>query len=179
MTIHGDDFIVCASRQDIDWLVKKLKEKVEIKHEVLGWNFDEVQQSRILNRVVTLRQDGFTYEPDPRHGELIVRDMFDQVGKVKKNLHQTRGSTGYRAIAARANYLAIDRADIGAATKMAAERMSNPQEDDWERLARIASIIRSRPGVIQVCKLNEADEQIHVYTDSHWATHTGDGKSTY
>ena len=35
----------------------------------------ECKEMRILNRVVTLKESGLTYEADPRHAELLVRNM--------------------------------------------------------------------------------------------------------
>ena len=119
-----------------------MKKKLGIKHCIPGWRRDEVMQARVLNRVITLWKDGYTYEPDPRHGEHIVQELFDREGDVRDNLRAVQGRTGYRALTVRANYLALDRAGIGFPTKMAAEKMSSPQSADWEHLIKIGNIIR-------------------------------------
>ena len=44
----------------------------------------------------------------------------------------------FRALAARANYLALDRPDIQFAVKEVARRMATPRVDDWILLKRLA-----------------------------------------
>ena len=45
--------------------------------------------------------------------------------------------TRYRALAARLNFLAVDRPDLLYAAKECARRMSSPRNRDWEALKRI------------------------------------------
>ena len=46
----------------------------------------------------------------------------------------------YRALVARANYLAQDRADIGFPVKELCRRMAKPRECDWEALKRLGRL---------------------------------------
>eukprot|EP00973_Karenia_brevis_P000215 28347-Karenia_brevis.AAC.1 len=80
----------------------------------------------ILNRVIAWNHEGISYQADPRHAEIII----EHLGLKEAKIVQTPGvkeaktvdgdeeklgaaeCTKYRAIAARANYLAQDRADI-------------------------------------------------------------------
>ena len=89
-----------------------------------------VKESKILNRVVRATNEGWEYESDQRHVEIIV----EQLGVANMKPLSTPGveettdskladkipaaqlsseqATQYRAIAARANYISQDRADI-------------------------------------------------------------------
>eukprot|EP00972_Heterocapsa_arctica_P073465 10849977-Heterocapsa_arctica.AAC.1 len=46
---------------------------------------------------------------------------------------QGEEATAYRAAAARANYLAMDRADIQFAAKEVCRRMATPRRCDWQK----------------------------------------------
>ena len=61
-----------------------------------------------------------------------------------KFLGASEAST-YRGFAARANYLAQDRADVQFAVKEIARRMTRPREEDWGLLKRLARYLRGSP----------------------------------
>ncbi len=77
-------------------------------------------------RVVTLCEGGIRYEADPRHAEIIIEALdlteakpvstpgSDDDSGVKGEERELEGTelTKYRAVAARCNYLSIDRPDI-------------------------------------------------------------------
>ena len=86
---------------------------------------------RILNKCITWTKDGIQYESDPRHAELLLRELGIPIDG--KRSITTPGSTTeedekdakldpqkayrYRSILAKANFLSQDRADISFATK--------------------------------------------------------------
>ena len=47
---------------------------VKLKGRVGTEDKDE-KHMRVLNRIITVTSDGLTYEPDPRHAELLARDL--------------------------------------------------------------------------------------------------------
>ena len=49
--------------------------------------------------------------------------------------------TAYRAMAARANYLALDRPDLQFAAKEVCRSMQNPTTTDWNKLKRMVRYI--------------------------------------
>ena len=108
---------------------------------------------RVLNRIVRIHPRlGITIEPDPKHAEILIRDLDGDSGRLvttpmtKDNIKESVESitedvyekarngkikgggnrtsdhdkledaqvTRYRALVARANYLAVDRGDIAA-----------------------------------------------------------------
>jgi hypothetical protein len=75
LTCHGDDFFVAASLKSIEWLIREMKKKYELKSQILGPEKVCHQEVRILNRVVRWTQQGIEYEPDQRHAEMVVKDL--------------------------------------------------------------------------------------------------------
>ena len=77
MTVHGDDFTSTGAEADLRWLDAQLKGKYEIKSKYLGPTPHEgqLQELRILNRVITWTDRGITYEADPRHAELLIQEL--------------------------------------------------------------------------------------------------------
>ena len=51
-SVHGDDVTVKASREDAEWLIRKFKERYEIKTQMIGEAADLDKQLQILNRTV-------------------------------------------------------------------------------------------------------------------------------
>ena len=78
-------------------------------------------------------------------------------------------ATQYRAITARLNFLAIDRADIQFAVKEAARKMANPVNDDWLLLKRIGRYLLGKPRVAHKFEFQDPPSGIEVYVDSNWA----------
>ena len=69
-SVHGDDVTVKASRVDAGWLIRKFKERYEIKSQMIGEAADLVKQLQILNRTVRWSSRGVWIEADPRHVEV-------------------------------------------------------------------------------------------------------------
>ena len=73
--VHGDDFTVTGSKQELTQLAGELGKRFEIKLKIMGPERDQVQEQIILNRIVRWTNEGLQYEADPRHAELVVRQM--------------------------------------------------------------------------------------------------------
>ena len=84
----------------------------------------------------------------------------------------------YRALAARANYLALDRPDIQYAVKEAARRMATPTGEDWTLLKRIARYLVGAPRAVTKYYWQELPDKIDTYVDSDWAACRSTGRST-
>jgi len=116
-----------------------------------GEDMIEGTECRLLNRVVRCTTDGWEVEPDQRHADLIVQELAlagangvtppgeneprPQDGDVDEELSPTE-MTKYRAIAARANYLAADRPDVMYAVKELCRGMAKPTRRYWNKLKR-------------------------------------------
>ena len=75
VTVHGDDFTSTGRPRDLQWLDMKMKEEFEMTTEVFGPGPARKQQVRILNRVLTWKEDGIDYEADQRHAEIIIEEL--------------------------------------------------------------------------------------------------------
>ena len=61
---------------DLAWYADELSKNFEIKLKgYLGEEEGCVKEVRVLNRIVRLDETGLSYESDPRHIEIIARDM--------------------------------------------------------------------------------------------------------
>ena len=70
-----------------------------MKTQVLGRRDDEMQEIRILNKVVRVEEDGIELEADPRHAELVVRELGLEGAKaspVPGSKESTAGNGGTR-----------------------------------------------------------------------------------
>ena len=94
-----------------------------------------------MNRVIRIGKDGWEYEPDQRHSELIVDAMgmlsakgVGTTGEDEKAWEEEENNqeldesqaTAFRRISARANYLAADRPDIMYSVKELCRHMAKP-----------------------------------------------------
>ena len=75
--VHGDDFITVGERKNLDWLDAELRKSFEIKTEILGPDAGKGEHAeiRILNRILRWDGAGITWEADPRHSELIIKQL--------------------------------------------------------------------------------------------------------
>ena len=64
MVVHGDDFVIAGSGDDLDWLSHKLNEKLELVQMArMGPGHD--REATVLNRCVSHSDSGLTWEADP------------------------------------------------------------------------------------------------------------------
>ena len=116
---------------------------------MIGSRESESQETaaRVLNRIIRRTENGWEYEPDQRHTDMIVGalDLEDAKGvstpgedekgweeEENRVLLDPIQSTTYRTVAARCNYLAQDRVDIMYATKEICRKMANPDSGSWK-----------------------------------------------
>ena len=45
----------------------------EPKTQVLGPDAGDLQQVKVLNRILTWNNDGISYEADPQHAEIVIK----------------------------------------------------------------------------------------------------------
>ena len=134
----------------MEWFRSKMAERFEIKTKKVGLGPEEVKETRVLNRVIRVTEQGWEYEADQRHGELVVKGMglegakgvvtpgeevkaWNEEEEEEEKLGAGEASE-YRGLAARANYLALDRADIQFSTKEVCRGMANPSVADQRRI---------------------------------------------
>ena len=86
-----------------------------------------------------------------------------------KELLTATDASAFRGLAARANYLAQDRADIQFACKEVCRGMSNPTRGDLKRLRRLARYLIRVPRIVWYFKLQDNCQELQAFSDSDWA----------
>ena len=79
--VHGDDFVAVGDPVHLADTEAALREKYKLKTETLSNETGDAKEVRILNKVVRITEEGVELEADPRHAELVVREL--GVGKSK------------------------------------------------------------------------------------------------
>ena len=75
LMVYGDDFVAVARQTDLEYLAKTLEQHYKCKWKVVGPERDDVHSCRILGRIVSYQPWGISYEADPVHAEMIIRDL--------------------------------------------------------------------------------------------------------
>ena len=113
---------------------KHLEEHYELKvRGIVGGGPTDCHEITILGRKLSWKGDVMKYEADPKHAEMIYKEMgLENTSKglekpcVREEAVEMVGNeeplcpveaTRFRATAARANFLALDRADVRCAVK--------------------------------------------------------------
>ena len=193
--VHGDYFVGVGRPEELAKLKAALEHKYELKVETLSGYGADMHEDRILNKVVRRTPEGIELEADPRHAEIVVRELgleaaaASKVPGVKLSREAVEQSTEeeplpreearkYRAIAARLNYLAPDRLDIAYSVKEVARNMASPRWSDFQKLKRIGRYLIARPRLISKFAWPPGVDLIAAYTDSDWAGCAATCKST-
>ena len=191
--VHGDDFVFAGPAGELNWVRAMMAECFLTK--VVGrlrGGAGEVRELRILNRVVRWAADGLRYEADPRHAEIVVRGLgavraVSAPGTPSREMHPDAGDRAlsvpedlarlFRSYAARANYLALDRADLAQATKELCRRMREPTWADVGALRRVAAYLAGSPRLVYEY-LWQAPADIQVFADTDYAGCVATRRST-
>ena len=203
--VHGDDYVAEGYEEDLRWLEAELHKKYEIETEIIGPGAKDKKQAKVLNRIITFTEEGVMYESDPRHAELIVEFLelsgarsvmtpgvkeeaskkdkeegaeVDEAQDGDQALLNIEDKSKYRALAARANYLALDRVDIQFAVLQLCKAMSNPTQRHWRAVKRLGRYLLGTPRVVNSYDFQIEPWNIDVYTDSDYAGDTTSRKST-
>ena len=131
----------------------RLEERFEVKTTLNGHRKSEAPEVRVLNRVIRACSAGWECEGDQRHAELVVGVMDlksantvttpggdakkeKEKEKEESRLLEENKATMFRQLAARANCMAMDRADIQFAVKEICRSMANPTIGSWRQLKK-------------------------------------------
>ena len=191
--VHGDDYFSSGHREHLDWLQCELEKQYDLKTQRVGVGNDRSKEGKVLNRIVRATAEGFELEADPRHAELII----EQLGIKDERMIGTPGVEGkeeedeatdvplegetardFRMVAARCNYLSLDRPDIQFAVKESCRDMSSPTTGSLRRLKRIGKYLQGKPRAVWMFKLQEDTGCLDVSTDANWAGCRKSRKST-
>ena len=204
--IHGDDFVTAGSAEGLKWLKLELLKVFEMTVTAIGGDDGDSKSARMLDSLVEwVEGKGITYDADPRHAQLLIReilgeknndkpvvtpgvretvdkeeDVLKHIQELKKGKPDAEGRANsgvvvfrYRSIAARANFLALDRVDIQYAVKEIAWKMAAPDDADEDKLRRLALYLKGRPRAVTLFPFGDVDlsgdTKVRIFTDIDWA----------
>ena len=187
--VHEDDFIWEGCDEDLDWALKVLEKKYELKNRGgLGPGPSDVRKIDMLGRIIEYTDEGITWSGDPRHQKLL-EDYFgmDDTTKVlNKNGYDEDGRSkqddenddltateckAFRMLAARLNYMAQDHVWLQFSAKEICRSMANPKANDFVKIKRVVRFLKGIGGVKFKYKWQTEEEarDITVHVDSDWA----------
>jgi hypothetical protein len=182
--VHGDDFTFVGERAALDAIEGKMKSWYELKVKArLGDEEGDDKETDILGRLVRCTKNGFEYEADPRHRKKILEAFgldegskgLSVNGRVEDQSEdpqplEAAECTQFRALAARANYLAQDAPELQYAAKEVCRDMARPNFDSWKKLKILARFVLEREAVIWRFDWQyEVGSVLRVFSDSDWA----------
>ena len=184
LVVHGDDFTFLGYENDLDEIEAKMSSWYDIKvRGRLGDGPEDVKKIDILNRSITWTGEELIYRADPKHAEILIEELgLDENSKglsspAEKEVEEegdelllsSTETTKYRALTARANYLAQDRADIQFAVKELCTKMSAPTVGSWRCLKRLGRYLLVVRNVDVVFPSSIYALILDVFADSDWA----------
>ena len=184
--VHGDDYASTGAVSDLRWLRDRLEKKFEMKTTIVGHSneADVVKEGKILNRIIRATSLGWEYECDQRHVEVLVEELGLRDAKslsspgvegekpievVESPPLGPEKASHFRALVARGNYIAVDRADAQYAVKELCRDMSAPTEESWIALIRLVKYFLGKPRAILEFHWQEEVTKIDVFSDANWA----------
>ena len=192
--VHGDDFTSLGSIPSLHWFHEEIAKTWTIKvRGILGPPGTEgtVQKIDILNRLVTWTDEGIEYEADPRHAEIIAREMGvtgkavtpivkEKAEDAEKDMEEIAAElrTTYRSNTMRAAYLSQDRPDISAAIRELTQGMQKPLNHHWAKLKRLARYLNYKPRMVQKFPYQRGVSKYECWCDSNHAGCIRTRKST-
>ena len=73
LSVHGDDFTLCASEEDLMWIKSLIQSWLEVKvRAMLGPDPSDDKEVVILGRVVQWMETGISYQADPKHRQMLL-----------------------------------------------------------------------------------------------------------
>ena len=106
----------------------------------------------------------------------MVKESAEELEREDEELSGMEG-TEFRAIAARANYLGMDRPEIAFATKELCRRMTAPRRCDMRALGRVARYLKGAPRLVYTFPWQE-HANLSVFVDTDFAGCVATQKST-
>ncbi|CAE7727098.1 putative mitochondrial protein [Symbiodinium microadriaticum] len=186
LVLHGDDFVVLGDDDAQQHVEKALRTKYDLRVDGSIGVGETKQEFTVLNRLVSFdeRSSTVSYEPDPRHAEIIVKDLGLESAKAVKSpneklkaeeldrrakLHpvEPAEASRYRSLVMRAAFLAQDRPDLSETVKCLARKMQAPTEADFSDLKRLQRYLRGAMRVVQ--KSQRFSDVLTVHADSDFA----------
>ena len=117
-------------------------------------------------------------DPKTEHGDLNLRRCMAETHRSEEVLWKEHEESEtvefdrmntFQSVAARLNYLCLDRTDVQFAVKEMMRRMSGPKEADEQKLKRLTRYLKGAPRVIQTYPFEDPHKELTLYVDSNFS----------
>ena len=192
--VHGDDFTGLGAKPELEWFSAELGKHwtVEVRGYLGPPGMVGTKQSiDILNRLVSWTSRGIELEADPRHADIILREVGCEGAKVttalvKERIEEVEGAepltsedaSWYRSVSMRLAYLSQDRPDLQVLAKELAKGLKNPTTAHLMMLKRGACYLRNSPRLIHLFPYQSCLNRMTVWVDADHAGCLRTRKST-
>ena len=137
----------------------------------------------ILSRRVEWKPDGIHYAADPRHVEILVKELglngkehitapgakTPQVPEEENPHLDPKAATRFRTFIARCKCVAQEKPDVQCAVKEVARGMAIPRKEDMDRLVGVGKCLAAHPIYILHFSRQKDVHALHGYGDSDFA----------
>ena len=135
---HVDDFLCIGGKEQLCWFRDSLKERYEIKSQILDEGSPSVS---FLGRRIRWTMEGIEVVADTKHVDILLKEWkmegcnpcdtpTGNDGGEGEILMSANEATLFRRAAARVNYLVQDRPDLNVASRLLAMKMAHPRKGD-------------------------------------------------
>ena len=168
---HGDDFVLTGPTKRLTEFENEMKSVYPIKAKTIS--FGSSKSIKTLNRRLHWGEEGIVYPHDPRHIDVLVKEL----GLENGNTVQTPAAPNateeekseplsqiqhhkYRSQVARCLFLSQDRADITFIVNELCQTMSNPSQQSLAKLKRLTRYLKRERQWRQVFKYGKSVEEV-------------------
>ena len=158
IVVHVDDFLCTGDGKELEELHENLARQYELKKTILS--LTDERETKYLNRVLRVTDEGVEIVGDPKHSELLFKDW--GVTEHSKDVNTPslkeleakiatgeelgpESATKVRRSRARINYMAQDRPDLSVVAKIMSQHMSKPHEGIVPVLKRCVKYLKRFP----------------------------------
>ena len=158
---------------------RKMTSVYPIKAKVISYGSSK--SIKTLNRRLHWGEKGIVYQHDPRHVDVLVKDLGlehgnsvqtpaapDAMEEEESELLSQDQHHRYRSLVARCLFLSQDRADITFNVNELCQKMSNPNQQSLAR-KRLARYLKRERQWGQLIEYGVLTDELTVFTDSDWA----------
>ena len=159
---HVDDFLRVGPAEGLRWMKKQRGAKFELKGNML----ERGEPIQILGRDIAMADDGYNWAGDEKHVKILTEELgpqgangvavplgredrpsptTDQITDDDQCLSNDVDAKLYRRGAARINYMALDRPNLGFAANMLSRQMARPRKGGELLLKRMVRYLVSHP----------------------------------
>ena len=195
LVVHGDDFTFSGTQVELEKIRGLFKKWYDVKDRgIMVSGTRDIKEVVILGRTLKFTEMGLEYTADGKQRDAILEelgleseskslgcpalgaDKMDELGDENEMLKED--VTSFRSVAARSNYLGMDRLDIQYGVKELCASMSMSTQRSWRQLKQLERYLVGKADMTWEYKAGARTAMIDVYVDSDWAGDRQQRKST-